>query len=137
MAFLASALLWNSCVSTPRTGLRMSIYLGTAPRDGPFVYQRYLELARVIEGRTPNIGLTVNQHCLSPGSPSHYLALLPGTIPEVAVPDPETSHGSGLKRETRIYKDGVEDEGYHTGCGQIGQSQLLILLRDSLDGLLK
>lgn len=85
MAFLASALLWDSCVSTPRTGLGMSIYLGTAPRDGPFVYQRYLELARVTEGRTPKIGLTVSQHCLSPGPPSHHLALLSGTIPEVAV----------------------------------------------------
>jgi hypothetical protein len=84
MAFLASALLWNSYVSTPRTGLRMSIYLGTVPRDGPFVYQRYLELARVTEGRTPNIDLTVSQHCLSPGSPSHHLALLSG-FPEVAV----------------------------------------------------
>lgn len=85
MAFLASALLWNSCVSTPRAGIRVSIDLGTVPRDGPFVYQRCLELARVIEGRTPNIGLPVSRHCLSPGSPSHYLALLSGTIIEVAV----------------------------------------------------
>lgn len=85
MAFLASALLWNSCISTPRAGIQMNIYLGTEPRDGPFVYQCCLELARVIEGRIPNIGFPVSQHCLSPGSPSHHLALLSGTILEVAV----------------------------------------------------
>lgn len=78
----------------------MRVYAGKIPRGGPFVYQRCLTQARVIEGGTPNIGLPVTQPHLSPGSqsPSHHLALLPGPVPEMAVLS--QSRVSGLKGGT-------------------------------------
>lgn len=75
------------CLNTPLARPRMWVYAGKIPRDGPFVYQRCLAQARVIEGRMPNIGSPVTQPHLPPGSqsPSHHLALLPRPVLEMAM----------------------------------------------------
>lgn len=51
------------CLNTLLARPGMRVYAGKTPRDGPFVYQRCLAQARVIEGRTPNIGLSLSPIC--------------------------------------------------------------------------
>lgn len=86
------------CPNTALDSPRMWVYPGQVPRDGPFVYQRCLVLARVIEGGIPIIGLPVTQPCLSPGSqsPSRHLARLSGPVPEMTMLS-LTNCGSRLK----------------------------------------